>query len=252
MRKNETNAAAPRRATKPTNRAQPAEAIRSATEYLIATHQAERALKAGNCTPPFRLRDQRGVEVGSETLLGRGPLVITFYIGSWCPRCSRDLQAFEALRPSIEAHGAALMAVSHQTVAENAKAHEQLKLGFPILSDRGGRGAQLYGVRWCIPEILRDFHKDSGMDLPLLNGDSSWTLPIPSRFVMDRTGVIVYSEINPGQSGRSSPRDILPVLDQPPQPARRLRRTGRGPVDRLRSLNGTRPFAPQGRRHRIR
>ena len=44
------------------------------------------------------------------------------------------------------------MSISQQTVAENAKAHAQLKLGFPILSDRGGRIAQLFGVRWCIPE----------------------------------------------------------------------------------------------------
>jgi peroxiredoxin len=187
--------------------------MRSATEYLIATRQAEQALMAGNCAPAFRLRDQRGVEVASETLLKHGPLLFTFYAGSWCPSCSRDLQAFESLRPLVEARGASLVSISQQTVAENAKAHAQLKLGFPILSDRGGRIARLFGVRWCIPELLRDVHRKSGIDLPLLNGDESWTLPIPARFVLDRAGVIAYSEINPGQSGRSPPRDVLPVLD---------------------------------------
>ena len=92
------------------------------------------------------------------------------------------------------------MSISQQTVAENAKAHTQLKLGFPILSDRGGRIAQLFGVRWCIPELLRDIHRKSGIDLPLLNGDESWTLPIPARFILDRAGLIAYSEIDPGQS----------------------------------------------------
>jgi peroxiredoxin len=105
------------------------------------------------------------------------------------------------------------VSISQQTVAENARAHTQLKLGFPILSDRGGRIAQLFGVRWCIPELLRDIHRKSGIDLPLLNGDQSWTLPIPARFILDRTGVIAYSEINPSQSVRSPPRDVLPVLD---------------------------------------
>lgn len=213
MRKSEnTPAAASRPATKPSKR-DAADAMRSATEYLIATRQAERALKAGNCAPSFRLRDQRGVEVASETLLRHGPLLLTFYAGAWCPVCSRDLQAFESLRPSVEARGASLVSISQQTVAENAKAHAQLKLGFPILSDRGGRIAQLFGVRWCIPELLRDIHRKSGIDLPLLNGDQSWTLPIPARFILDRAGVIAYSEINPGQSGRSPPRDVLPVLD---------------------------------------
>jgi hypothetical protein len=106
MRKSEnTPAVASRPATKPSKR-DAADAMRSATEYLIATRQAERALKAGNCASTFRLRDNRGVEVASETLLSHRPLLLTFYTGSWCPACSRDLQAFESLRPSIEARGA--------------------------------------------------------------------------------------------------------------------------------------------------
>jgi peroxiredoxin len=199
-------------ATKPSKH-DAADAIRSATEYLIASRQAERALKAGNCAPVFRLRDQRGVEVASETLLRRGPLLLTFYTGSWCPACSRDLQAFESLRPSVEARGASLVSISQQTIAENAKSHAQLRLGFPILSDRGGRIVQLFGVRWCIPELLRGIHRKNGIDLAVLNSDESWTLPIPARFILDRAGVIAYSEINPGQSGSSPPRDVLPVLD---------------------------------------
>ncbi|MGY3618135.1 peroxiredoxin-like family protein [Bradyrhizobium sp. USDA 10063] len=210
MRKNENMPAA---ASTKRSKRDAADAMRSATEYLIATRQAERGLKAGTCAPSFRLRDQRGAEVASETLLSPGPLLLTFYIGLWCPACSRDLQAFESLRPSVEARGASVVSISQQTVAENAKAHAQLKLGFPILSDLGGRIAQLFGVRWCIPELLRNVHRKSGIDLPLLNGDESWTLPIPARFILDRAGVIAYSEINPGQSGRSPPRDVLPVLD---------------------------------------
>jgi peroxiredoxin len=154
------------------------DAIRSATEFLIATGQAERTLKPGNHAPSFRLRDHCGVEVASETLLRNGPLLLTFYTGLWCP-----------------------------------KAHTQLKLGFPILSDRGGRIAELFGVRWRIPEILRESHRKSGIDLLLLNGDKSWTLPIPARFILDKAGLIAYSEINPGQSGSSPPQDVLPVLD---------------------------------------
>jgi peroxiredoxin len=75
------------------------------------------------------LRDQRGVEVASETPLKRGPLLLTFYSGSGCPACSRDLQAFESFQPSVEARGASLMSISQQMIAENAEAHAQLKLG---------------------------------------------------------------------------------------------------------------------------
>src|SRR5215467_12208289 len=106
MRKSQNTLAAASRPATTRSKQDAADAMRSATEYLIATRQAEQALKAGNCAPAFRLRDQRGVEVASETLLKHGPLLFTFYTGSWCPSCSRDLQAFEALRPLVEARGA--------------------------------------------------------------------------------------------------------------------------------------------------
>jgi hypothetical protein len=105
------------------------------------------------------------------------------------------------------------VSISQQTVAENLKAHEMLKLRFPILSDRGARIAEQFGVRWRVPKPLRDIHRKSGIDLPLLDGDESWTLPIPARFILDRAGVIVYSQVNPGHSSPSNARDVLPVLD---------------------------------------
>ena len=111
------------------------DAMRGATEYLIATGQAERALKAGTCAPSFRLRDQLGIEVALETLLKPGPLILTFYSGSWCPACGCDLQAFES-PPAVgrDAGRVAREQTPQQTIEENAKAHTQLKLGFPILS----------------------------------------------------------------------------------------------------------------------
>jgi hypothetical protein len=85
MRKSEnTPATASPPATKPTKR-DAADAIRSATEYLIATRQAERALKAGSSAPSLRLRDQRGVAIACETLLRHGPLLLTFYTGFMVP-----------------------------------------------------------------------------------------------------------------------------------------------------------------------
>jgi hypothetical protein len=72
-----------------------------------------RQIKAGICAPTFRLWDHRGLEVASETLLRHRPLLLTFYTGSWCPACSRDLQAFESLRPSIEARGASEHLAAH-------------------------------------------------------------------------------------------------------------------------------------------
>ncbi|WP_249147120.1 redoxin domain-containing protein [Bradyrhizobium japonicum] len=151
MRKSENAAEATSRpAAKPSKR-DAAVAMRSATEYLIATRQAERALKAGNCAPSFRLRDQHGPEVASETLLRHSPLFFTFYTDAWCPACDRDSQAFESLPPSVKARGASLVSASQQTVAENAKARA-FEAGFYDYLGPRRPDCTAVGVRWRIPK----------------------------------------------------------------------------------------------------
>jgi peroxiredoxin len=139
---------------------------------------------------------------------------LIFYSGSWCPGCNLSLRALEEVRPLIEARGASLVAISPQTIEENTRTRRTTQVTLPILSDKGGKIALQFGVRWRIPELLQTLHLKSGIDLPSLHGEDSWTLPIPARFVVDQDGVIAYSEVDPDQTHRSNPSDILPVLDR--------------------------------------
>src|SRR6476646_3780677 len=82
------------------------EVMHRVTDELIASGQAERALRAGDRAPSFTLPDPDGKPVSSADLLAKGPLVVTFYRGAWCPYCNLDLQALEEARPDIEARGA--------------------------------------------------------------------------------------------------------------------------------------------------
>jgi hypothetical protein len=91
------------------------------TAELIASGQAERALKAGNLAPAFELSDPDGHPVRSADLLARGPLIISFYRGVWCPYCNMELQALQAALPEIEARGAGLVAISPQSPVNSRK-----------------------------------------------------------------------------------------------------------------------------------
>jgi peroxiredoxin len=188
--------------------------LRQAAEYLMASGQVENALSAGQRAPVFSLPDQDGVKTSLEAMLRRGPLLLVFYSGSWCPGCNLGLKALEEVSALIEARGASLVIISPQTIQENARTQRAMQVKIPILCDKGGKVAQRFGVRWRVPELLRTLHLNSGIDLPSLHGEDSWTLPIPSRFVIDQNGVIAYSEVDPDQTHRSEPSDILPVLDR--------------------------------------
>ena len=183
------------------------------TDELIASGQADRSLHAGDRAPAFTLPDPDGKLVSSQDLLAKGPIVLTFYRGVWCPYCNLDLQALEEVRSEIEARGAFLVAVSQQTVANSRKAQRTNKLGFPIVGDKDGELAAKFGIRWHLPEDLQAVHKQLGADLVAFNGEDSWTLPMPARYVIGPDGVIAYAEINPDYTRRPEPSDVFAVLD---------------------------------------
>jgi peroxiredoxin len=190
------------------------EIMHRATAELIETGQAQRAKKAGDFAPQFTLRDSEGNDVSSRERLAKGPLVVSFYRGVWCPYCNLELQALQAALPDITARGASLVAISPQTAPNSRKSQRENKLSFPILSDTRSEVADAFGIRFALPDELIGLYKSFKNDLPAFNDDSSWVLPMPARYVIGTDGVIAYAEINPDYTQRPDPSDLLPVLDR--------------------------------------
>jgi peroxiredoxin len=188
--------------------------MQRATQSLIDSGQTDYALKAGDTAPEFTLKDAEGNSVSSHVLLERGPVVATFYRGVWCPYCNYDLQALEEVRPEIEGRGASLVAISPQTPANSRKSQRDNKLGFPILSDPGTALGAEFGLRFVLPEDLIAVYQQFGNDLPAINDDPAWVLPMPARYVIGVDGVIAYAEVSPDYTRRPDPSELLPVLDR--------------------------------------
>ena len=183
-----------------------------ATAELVASGAGARALKAGDTAPTFTLSDPDGRPVSSVDLLAKGPLVISFYRGVWCPYCNMELQALQETLPALEALGAGLLAISPQTPVNSRKSVRQNALSFPILSDPRNAVAAAFGLRFELPDYLVDLYKSLKNDLPAFNGDPSWTLPMPARYVVAQDGTILYAEVNPDYTRRPEPEDMLPAL----------------------------------------
>jgi peroxiredoxin len=188
------------------------ETMHRATEELILCNAAQHALKVGDRAPSFMLKDPEGNAVASSALLAGGPLVVSFYRGVWCPYCNMELQALEAARPEFERLGAKLVAISPQTPVNSRKSVRQNKLGFPILSDTNNDVASAFGLKFALPDYLVELYRSLKNDLPAFNGDPSWTLPMPGRFVIAPDRTIVYAEINPDYTHRPEPEAMLPAL----------------------------------------
>ncbi len=193
------------------------ETMHRATAELIASGASAGALKAGDKAPSFTLADTEGALVSSADLLARGPLVVSFYRGVWCPYCNMELQALQDALAEFEALGASLVAISPQTPVNSRKSVRQNALDFPILSDVRNDVAAAFGLRFALPAYLVALYESLKNDLPNFNGDASWTLPMPGRFVIGQDGTILYSEVNPDYTRRPEPADMLPALQHTAQ-----------------------------------
>ena len=190
------------------------ETMHRATAALIASGAASRAKKAGDIAPSFSLKDPEGIVVSSNELLKKGPMVVSFYRGVWCPYCNLELQALEAAKPQFDKYGASLVAISPQTAPNGRKSMRQNKLSFPILSDVKGKAGAAFSLRFELPDYLVELYKGLKNDLPTFNDDPSWTLPMPARYVIGQDGTILYSEVNPDYTHRPEPEDMIPVLQR--------------------------------------
>ena len=191
------------------------ELMSRATSELVASGAANGALKTGDEAPPFELADAEGKLVSSAQLLQNGPLVLTFYRGVWCPYCNLDLQAIQEELPNLKKGGARVVAVSPQTQANSRRSIRENRLDFTILSDPGNEIAASFGLRFKLPDYLVSLYRDTFKnDLAVNNGEPSWTLPMPARFVIDQSGMIAYAEVNPDYTRRPDPSELLPILNR--------------------------------------
>ncbi len=120
--------------------------------------------------------------------------------------------ALQAIQPDLATLEASLVAISPQLPEHNRELTRTRHLTFEILTDRGNEVADRFGLRFALPDDLHQLYLTFPLDLEKFNGDVSWTLPIPARFVIDQQGVIRYAESDPDYTTRPEPEDTLAAL----------------------------------------
>lgn len=183
-----------------------------AIEDLVSSGIAERAVRAGDYAPRFRLRDANGKLISSDSLLDRGPVLLIFFRGQWCPYCSVDLRALEAVAQDIRATGTSVVAISPQTANASSGPLQLENLSFPCLVDKGARVARAFGLRWKLSQELQAAELETGLDLAVVNGEPSWTLTMPARYVIGTDGIVEYADVSADYTRRGDPTELLPVL----------------------------------------
>lgn len=178
-----------------------------------AFKEGSNAMDIGQKALNFVLPNHEGKLISLSELLEKGPVVLTFYRGSWCPYCNLQLKALQSRLADIHALGAQLLAISPQVPDGSLSKNEIDEMDFIILSDQDAKIASQYGVAWKVPEFIAEHMKiDRGLDLESINNGNGSILPIPATFIIGKDGIILWRFVDVDYRTRSEPEDIIKAL----------------------------------------
>ncbi|MDX8411739.1 MAG: peroxiredoxin-like family protein [Mariprofundaceae bacterium] len=188
------------------------QAMAAATEKLMQSGIAERAIKAGEPAPGFRLEDTSGEVISLSGLLDKGPVVLNFFRGAWCPYCNLELKALDRIMPQVRSLGANLVSVSPNLRQRLADFASDNPFSFAMLSDEDNRVAQDYGLVFQLADELRPIYEQFGIDLATYDGNERFELPLPATYIIASDDVIAHAFMAADYTRRMEPDDILAVL----------------------------------------
>jgi len=171
------------------------------------------AIEVSQKIPNFELPNQEGNLISISDLLKKGPIVLTFYRGSWCPYCNLQLKALQSKLSDIHSLGARLIAISPQVPDDSLSKNDIEEIDFLVLSDQDAKVASKYGLAWEIPKFLSEHMKnDRGLELEIINNGNGSILPIPATFVISTDGIVHWRYVDVDYRTRCEPDDIIDVL----------------------------------------
>jgi peroxiredoxin len=179
---------------------------------LFASGIEDKLLKPGEAAPAFALPDANGKLVRSADLLALGPLVVCFFRGRWCPYCVTELETWRDLFPALRQRSALLVAISPQTVRQNDFTVTQHMLPFPLLRDEGAATAAKFGAAYSVAAAMQGYYRSILVNIPFINGEQSWRLPLPATFVIDQNGDVRWSQGHADFRVRPEPAEVLNAL----------------------------------------
>lgn len=179
---------------------------------LRSAGAGESAPAPGEPMPYFLLPDQDGRFVSLRDILKRGPAVISFHRGHWCPYCRINADALARIEPEIAAAGGQIVAVTPELEAFAKELHAETSARFPVLTDLdNGYALELNLVIW-INDEKRQVMTTAGWDISAFNGNKGWMLPIPATFVVGRDGFVKARFVDPDYRKRMDVEDILEAV----------------------------------------
>ena len=171
---------------------------------------AAKPLAVGTKAPSAKLKGLDGKDIKLKDVLAGKPTVLIFYRGDWCPYCNAHLADLAKVEGDLKNLGYQIVAISPDLPSELQKTADKHKLDFTLLSDSQAKALKKYGVAFHVDDMMYGAMKDKyNIDLERSSGEKHHILPVPSVFLIDKDGKIVFVHSNPDYKVRMKGDEIL-------------------------------------------
>lgn len=167
-------------------------------------------LKVGEKIENFSAQNSDGDTITLQSLLAKGPLVIVFYRGHWCPICNKHLKELEANLEKVYDKGAQLIAVSPENSEYLKKTADKTNASFTLLYDEDYKISDQFKLTFKPDNLSRAMYNNVlGGELKKAHSDESQQLPIPATYILNKDGIIVWRHFDPDYKKRSKIENII-------------------------------------------
>ena len=173
-----------------------AKAYDELVERLNVIDRGEVGPQLGEAMPQFNLPDENGRLVTLTSLLRSGPVVISINRGHWCPYCKLDLRSLAEINGEIERLGARTITIMPDSAQFTEGYANRNSLPFPVLSDIDlGYSLSLDLIFW-VGDQVRALYSQAGVELEKYQGNDAYFLPMASKFIVGRDGLVKARQVN--------------------------------------------------------
>lgn len=172
------------------------------------------APRIGESFPEFALPDSRGRYRSLQSFLAKGPVVLSFNRGGWCPYCQREIAAWRAKEAELNKAGGHLVIIAAEVGGRTSELHNMIGPAADVLCDVDHGVALSTGLAFRCDDDLKSRYLACGLDLAEIYGGNSWIMPVPATFVLDEAGVVRFAFVDPDFRIRAEPTDVIEEISR--------------------------------------
>ncbi len=174
---------------------------------------AQEALLLNSKAPLFSVKDNKGEQINLFELSKKGPVVLVFYRGEWCPHCNLYMSDLQDSLKYISDAGATLVAITPESFDNIEKTVEKSKASFHIIYDKNHKIMDDYKVSYKLGGTKNLVYNIAGININKASGNDDRILPVPATYIINQNQEIIALHFDKDYTERMPVKDILSVLE---------------------------------------